>query len=133
MPMNIRSEDVVLRLSTLGYDLNEGDTVTLQFAINGTEQYIKNFCNITEIPSELYYVAVDMAAGTLLKTKQSIGVDVSDSIDFSNTGVSSIKEGDVTVEFSTGDSNSTVNLFNALLDRLCKRDNELLAFRKVRW
>lgn len=131
--MNIRSEDVVLRLSTLGYDLNEGDTVTLQFAINGTEQYIKNFCNITEIPSELYYVAVDMAAGTLLKTKQSIGVDVSDSIDFSNTGVSSIKEGDVTVEFSTGDSNSTVNLFNALLDRLCKRDNELLAFRKVRW
>lgn len=133
MPMNIRSEDVVERLNTLGYNLNEGDTVTLQFAINGTEQYIKNFCNINEIPSELYYVAVDMAAGTLLKTKQSIGVDVSDSIDFSNTGVSSIKEGDVTVEFSTGDSNSTVNLFNALLDRLCKRDNELLAFRKVRW
>lgn len=133
MPMNIRSEDVVERLNTLGYNLNEGDTVTLQFAINGTEQYIKNFCNINEIPSELYYVAVDMAAGTLLKTKQSIGVDVSDSIDFSNTGVSSIKEGDVTVEFSTGDSNSTVNLFNTLLDRLCKRDNELLAFRKVRW
>ena len=129
--MNIRSEDVVLRLSTLGYDLNEGDTVTLQFAINGTEQYIKNFCNITEIPSELYYVAIDMAAGTLLKTKQSIGVKVCDSIDYGNMGVSSIKEGDVTVEFSTGDSNSAISMFNALLDSLCKRDNELLAFRKV--
>lgn len=133
MLMNIRSEDVVERLNTLGYNLNEGDTVTLQFAINGTEQYIKNFCNITEIPAELYYVAVDMAAGTLLKTKQSIGVHVCDSLDYDNVGLSSIKEGDVTVEFSTGDSNSAISMFNALLDRLCKRDNELIAFRKVRW
>ncbi len=131
--MTIDSKDVVERLSTLGYNLNEGDIVTLQLAINGVEQYIKNFCNISEIPEELYYVAVDMTAGTLLKTKQSIGINVSESIDFSNTGISSIKEGDVTVNFSTGDSNSTVNLFSALLKRLCNRDAELLAFRKLRW
>ena len=133
MLMTIDSKDVVERLSTLGYNLNEGDIVTLQLAINGVEQYIKNFCNISEIPEELYYVAVDMTAGTLLKTKQSIGINVSESIDFSNTGISSIKEGDVTVNFSTGDSNSTVNLFSALLKRLCNRDAELLAFRKLRW
>lgn len=131
--MNIRSKDVVERLNTLGYNLNEGDIVTLQFAINGTEQYIKNFCNISEIPKELYYVAVDMAAGTLLKTKQSIGVNVCENIDYSAAGVSSIKEGDLTINFSTGDSNSTANLFSALLKKLCNRDAELIAFRKLRW
>lgn len=131
--MTIDSKDVVERLNTLGYNLNEGDIVTLQFAINGTEQYIKNFCNISEIPKELYYVAVDMAAGTLLKTKQSIGVNVCENIDYSAAGVSSIKEGDLTIDFSTGDKNSTINMFNALLDKLCKRDKELIAFRKLRW
>ncbi len=131
--MTIDSKDVVERLNTLGYNLNEGDAVTLQFAINGTEQYIKNFCNISEIPNELYYVAVDMAAGTLLKTKQSIGINVCENIDYSAAGVSSIKEGDLTINFSTGDSNSTTNLFSALLKKLCNRDAELIAFRKLRW
>lgn len=131
--MTIDSKDVVERLNTLGYNLNEGDIVTLQFAINGVEQYIKNFCNISEIPNELYYVAVDMAAGTLLKTKQSIGINVCDNIDYSAAGVSSIKEGDLTINFSTGDSNSTTNLFSALLKKLCNRDAELIAFRKLRW
>ena len=131
--MTIDSKDVVERLNTLGYNLNEGDIVTLQFAINGTEQYIKNFCNISEIPKELYYVAVDMAAGTLLKTKQSIGINVCENIDYSAAGVSSIKEGDLTINFSTGDSNSTTNLFSALLKKLCNRDAELIAFRKLRW
>ncbi|MDO4301552.1 MAG: hypothetical protein Q4D26_09215 [Clostridia bacterium] len=131
--MTIDSKDVVERLSTLGYNLNDGDIVTLQLAINGVEQYIKNFCNITEIPAELYYVAVDMAAGTLLKTKQSIGVNVCESIDYSTAGISSIKEGDLTINFSTSDSNSTANMFSALLKKLCNRDAELAAFRKLRW
>lgn len=133
MPMNIEVKDVAERLSTLGYKINEGDTTALQLAINGTEQYIKNFCNISDIPSELYYVAVDMAAGTLLKTKRSIGIDVCENIDYSAAGISSVKEGDLTIDFSTGDKNSTINMFNALLDKLCKRDKELIAFRKLRW
>lgn len=131
--MSIDRKDVVDRLNALGYNLNDGDIVTLQFAINGTEQYIKNFCNISEIPSELYYVAVDMAVGTFLKTKQSIGTNVYENIDYSVVGISSIKEGDLTIDFSTGDKNSTINMFNALLDKLCKRDKELIAFRKLRW
>lgn len=133
MPMNIRSEDVAERLSTLGCNVDDGDVVVLQLAINGTEQYIKNFCNITDIPQELYYIAVDMAAGTLLKTKQSIGINVCQYLDYSNAGLSSIKEGDVTINFSTGDKNSTVNMFNDLISSLCNRDNELTAFRKLRW
>ncbi len=133
MLMNIESKDVVERLSTLGYNLNDGDIVTLQLAINSAEQYIKNFCNITEIPAELYYVAVDMAAGTLLKTKQSLGINVCENLNYSAAGISSIAEGDLTINFSTGDKNSTINMFNTLLNNLCNRDKELVAFRKLRW
>lgn len=132
MPMNIKSEDVVERLITLGYNLNDGDTVTLQLAISGVEQYIKNFCNIADIPLELYTVAVDMAAGTLLKTKQSIGVDVCENLDFDSDNIKSIAEGDVSITYNS-DNNSATAKYNALLDRLCNRDNELLAFRRVRW
>lgn len=133
MPMNIESKDVVERLSTLGYNINNGDTVTLQLAINGVEQYIKNFCNITEIPAELHNVAVDMAAGTLLKTKQAIGINVCDSIDFENDNIKSISEGDVSITYNTDSDSSTTAKYNALLDRLCNRDNELIAFRRIKW
>lgn len=131
--MIINSRDVVERLGTLGYNLNEGDITTLELVINGTEQYIKNFCNVSEIPCELHYVAVDMAAGTFLKTKQSIGADVNELIDFNTGDISSIKEGDITIEFNSGNSSSAVGMFNKLTDRLCNRSEELTAFRKMRW
>ena len=79
--MNIKSEDVVERLTALGYNLEEGDTLSLQFAINDVEQYIKNFCNIKEIPEELYYVAVDMAAGEFLKEKLATGTKTCEGVD----------------------------------------------------
>lgn len=131
--MRIKNEDVVERLVTLGYNLNEGDVVTLQFAINGTEQYIKDFCNIADIPQELYSVAVDMAAGTLLKTKRAIGINVCENIDFENDSITSIKEGDVSITYNNDNRNSATAKYNTLLDRLCNRDDELIAFRKVRW
>lgn len=130
--MTIDRKDVVERLNTLGYNLNEGDIVTLQFAINGTEQYIKNFCNISDIPKELYYVAVDMAAGTLLKTKRSIGIDTLEGIDLESDNIKSISEGDVSITYNSDSSNSATARYNTLLDKLCNRKNELIPFRKMR-
>ena len=131
--MNVKSEDVVERLTALGYNLEEGDTLSLQFVINDAEQYIKNFCNIKEIPTELYCVAVDMAAGRLLKAKQAIGVNVCENIDFENDNIKQITEGDVSITYNSDNSNSATARYNALLDSLCNRDSELLAFRKLRW
>lgn len=129
--MFIKKDDVILRLKSLGYNIDEGDNVTLEFAVNGTEQYIKNFCNITEIPAELYYVAVDMAAGTLLKTKQATGFNVCENLDFESDNIKSITEGDVSITYS--ESNSAAARYSTLLDKLCNRKNELIPFRKVRW
>ncbi len=131
--MNIESKDVVKRLETLGYTLNDIDNGLLKLVINGVEQYIKNFCNIFDIPTELYFVAVDMAAGTLLRTKSSVGENVCDKIDFESDGIKSISEGDVSVTYNSDSSSSATAKYNALLDKLCNRDNELIVFRKLRW
>lgn len=131
--MNIKKDDVVKRLNSLGYVVLDSDTILIEFAINGIEQYIKNFCNITEIPTELYYVAVDMAAGTLLKTKSSIGESVCDNIDFEAGRVNSITEGDVSISYGYDGNTSNAAKYAALLDKLCNRDAELVTFRKLRW
>lgn len=131
--MNIKSEDVVERLTALGYSLEEGDTLSLQFVISDVEQYIKNFCNIKEIPEELYCVAVDMAAGKLLKAKQAIGTNVCEGVDFENDNIKQIAEGDVSITYNSDSSNSATARYNALIDSLCNRDSELLAFRRLRW
>ena len=39
-------DDVVLRLLSLGYELQEDDEFTLEQAMIETEQYIMNYCNL---------------------------------------------------------------------------------------
>ncbi len=131
--MNIESKDVAEKLKSLGYNVDDSDLVLIQFAINGTEQYIKNFCNITVIPPELYFVAVDMAAGTLLRTKFSAGENVCDNIDFNAGRISNISEGDTSVGYTYDNNTSAASRYVTLLDKLCNRDAELIAFRKLRW
>ena len=131
--MNIESKDVAEKLKSLGYNVDDSDLVLIQFAINGTEQYIKNFCNITVIPPELYFVAVDMAAGTLLRTKSSVGENVCDNIDFNAGRISNISEGDTSVGYTYDNNTSAASRYVTLLDKLCNRDAELIAFRKLRW
>lgn len=129
--MELSGKSVVERLITLGYNINEGDSSTLDIAVKGCENYIKNYCNISEIPSELYSVAVDIAAGIFIKNKSAIGVNVNDNIDFEFEGIESIKEGDMTIEFN--DNYGSAVEYKAFIDSLCNRDSELKPFRKLRW
>ncbi len=43
-------DDVVLRLLSLGYELQEVDEFTLEQAMIETEQYIMNYCNLESVP-----------------------------------------------------------------------------------
>lgn len=127
----LRSEDIIIRLKTLGYEVNEEDSNAIKIAAENTEQYIKNYCNISEIPDELYYAAVDMAAGTMLKTKFSTGADTCKDIDFISDGIKSITEGDISVTYS--DSGGSFNRYEKLIDSLLSRKSELIKYRKLRW
>lgn len=124
-------EDVIIRLQSLGYDINEGDGVTLENAIRETVHYIKAYCNIKEIPKELYDTAVDMAAGRLLRDKLATGSGVCGNIDFDDEGIKSLTEGDVSVTFS--DSSGKTSRYENLIARLCNKNDVLICYRRVRW
>lgn len=128
----IKECDVVEKLNSLGYNINNGDELALHFAIESTERYIQNFCNIKEIPTELYSIAVEICAGKLVKGKLDSGVKVNDLIDFEVCNISSITEGDVSVSYNA-DSNNAVNRYIEMLDKMCNKDNELRRFKRLRW
>ena len=102
-------DDVVLRLLSLGYELQEDDEFTLEQAMIETEQYIMNYCNLESVPEGLNYVATDICCGSFLQTKASMGE--LDGFDV-ESAVSNIQEGDVT---------------------LTKKESELVCYRKMRW
>ena len=122
-------EQVKERLKSLGYEVVEIDYFGLQFAVQKAEQYIKHFCNISEIPDCLSHVWIDMAAGDFLLTKKTVGQLSSMQIE---PIVKKIQEGDTTVEYAaTVDREAT---FNAYLDKMVHgQDSELIAHRKLRW
>ena len=118
---------------SLGYDIKEGDQASIVSETVRAERYICNFCNIRKVPKELYAVAVDMAAGHFLKEKSASGDNVNSNIDFESGNIKSITEGDVSITYNSDSDNSATAKYNELLDNLCNRDSELLAFRKLRW
>lgn len=127
----LKSEDVVIRLQCLGYDVSEGDSVTLENAVRETVYYIKAYCNVKKIPKELYGAAVDMAAGRVLRDKLATGCSVGGNIDFDDEDIKAVTEGDVSVTF--GDSSGKTSRYEELIDRLCNKDDLLICYRKLRW
>ncbi len=124
----INAESVAERLECFGVSTDEKDLTSIELIINGTEEYIMNYCNISSIPIELYNAAVDMCCGTFLRTKQSIGeLEVINS----NGDVSSVKEGDVTLCFKDGTGSGKA--FDEIVDSLIDKRNELECFRKLKW
>lgn len=124
----ISVQSVADRLEDFGVILKDSDITTVELSIAGTEEYIKNYCNISVIPTELYNTAVDICCGTFLKTKSSIG-----ALEFvsENGAVSSITEGDVSVGFREGTGSGEI--FKELISGLINKRGELECFRKLRW
>ena len=99
--------DVVYRLSQLGYTVPAGDTpdAAVNYAINRAAEKIKANINRTEIPDGLHYTWVDMAAGLFLFDKKTAG-QLDEGFDFT-APAKKITEGDVSVEFAGADDGSS--------------------------
>lgn len=54
----ISFDDVALRLKGLGYTVSDEEVDSIEYCIKETEEYICNFCNIKNIPLELYNTAI---------------------------------------------------------------------------
>ena len=119
------------RLDSFGYTIKDSDVWMMGFITQKVTNTIKNECNVSKIPDELFYIAVDMACGEFLLAKKQTGqLDIS-NLDLTDA-ISSIKEGDTQVNFNRDESDSDKidSLLNYLLDR---GKGELVCYRKIRW
>jgi hypothetical protein len=136
--MSINSADVTLRLASLGYTATAADDLAVAYAIGGAEQWIKNNINRVEVPDDLRFIWIDMAAGMFLADKRAAeGLSGGTGGGAQSGVVASIKEGDTTVTYATGgaaaDSSPEARL-DALIDSLVNPPQEqLAAFRRMRW
>lgn len=124
----ISFDDVALRLKGLGYTVSDEEVDSIEYCIKETEEYICNFCNIKNIPLELYNTAIDMCCGSFLKIKNSMN-----ELENYNLGgaLESITEGDISISYSNGISRDV--LFDELMNRLSNKDSQLIGFRKIKW
>lgn len=118
--------DVLNKLKMLLGVTGEDKDMLLQFALDDTKAAILNYCNLTFIPKGLETIWLKMAIEFYGASDSGTGgINVG-----SNTSgqVSSIKEGDVTVQFAAGSSHSastTDGIINSYIIQLNQ-------FRKVR-
>jgi hypothetical protein len=124
-------EAVLKRLVSFGYDLKEDDGWVICFAMQKVENHIKNSCNTTSIPDGLFSVAVDMVCGEFLfSLKQTGKLELTD-LDL-NGAITSIKEGDIQVNFGNGTSDE--EKFNSLLNYLLHNgEGDFVCYRKLKW
>lgn len=95
----------------------------LEIDIEEVGQSIKNYCNRTDIPAELKFVHANMVIDFITGDNRKNDPEAQSS-------VSSVKEGDVTVQFGAAKVESRERSTEKLLFDYAKQLNK---FRKLRW
>jgi hypothetical protein len=132
----IELRDVTNRLGSLGYTFTiNTDTIVTEFCIAKVTEFITTFCNLSALPEQLKYHAIDMVCGEFLKVKKNSG-QLNEKSGFDMTPViKSITEGDTSYTYAIGDGTLTTEqkldkLINHLIDNAKK---QLTAYRRLRW
>lgn len=124
----VSTKSIEDKLQIYGIDIEDNDRTHIELIIEGVEEYVKNYCNIYDIPYELYNTIVDMCCGTYLKARLSLG-----TLDFvdSKGAISSITEGDVSLGFREGTGSSEI--LKTTIDTMLDKKGVLECFRKMKW
>lgn len=118
------------RLASLGYTLTNDDDFALGLTYDKVVAHICHACNISAIPSCIEPETIDATCGEFLAGKKATGQLT--GVEFESI-TKAITEGDVKVEFATGNSGAEDN-FDAYMSKLAKVDTEaILAHRKLVW
>lgn len=122
-------EKIKLRLKSLGYEVTEGDEFALEFVMGKTEERIKHFCNIDEVPDCLEYPFIELCVSDFMISKLSMGKLGTMELE---QVVKTIEDGDTTVSFQSGmDANTR---FVTYFDNLMRdQKDSLLRHRKLVW
>jgi urate oxidase len=128
----VTTEMVVQRLTMLGYVPTLEDTPHIEFELNLILDYVKNYCNITEIPEILDRRIVDRVCSSYLFNKKNTGTLVGFDYD---AVIKQIKEGDTTIHYAVGQGEDTPeNRFDSFVKQLERGfDKWLTPHRRLRW
>ena len=123
---------VIERLTHFGYIVTDEDYSNLDFELEYITNYVKNYCNITEIPTILDKRIVDRVCSNFLFNKKNSGT--LEGFDY-DAVVKEIKEGDTTVKYATGQGEDTPeNRFDSLVKQLERGfDKWITPHRRLRW
>lgn len=128
----VTRQNVIDRLKQLGYNYTETDNEQIDFELEMTLNYVKNYCNITEIPEILDKRITDRACAYFLFYKKNSG-----SLDGFNYDavIKSIKEGDTTLTYAVGQGEDTPeNRFDSFVKSLERGfDKWITPHRRLRW
>lgn len=128
----VSREQVISRLKMLGYNATVDDNNHIEFELTKTINYVKNYCNITDIPEILDYRIIDKICADFLYYKKNSG-----SLEGFNYDavIKSIKEGDTTIQYAVGQGEDTAeNRFDAFVKQLERGfDKWITPHRRLRW
>ena len=125
-------DQVVSRLTQLGYVASMEDDAQIEFEMTKILNYVKNYCNISEIPEILDLRIIDRICADFLYYKKNSG-----SLEGFNyeAVIKQIKEGDTTVSYAVGQGEDTPeNRFDAFVKQLERGfDKWITPYRRLRW
>lgn len=128
----VTTENIIKRLGQLGYVATEEDTDIIEFELEKILNYVKNYCNITEIPEILDPRISDRVSGEFLFYQKNSGNLTGFDYD---AVIKEIKEGDTTLKYANGsDGDTPESRFDKFLNKLERGfDKWITPHRKLRW
>ena len=128
----VTRENIIDRLSQLGYVATEADYDAIDFELNELINYTLNYCNITEVPEIVEPRLINRVCSYFLYYKKNSG-----SLEGFNYDavIKSIKEGDTTLTYAVGQGEDTPeNRFDAFVKKLeLGYDKWITPHRRLRW
>lgn len=128
--------DVVKRLKHFSYSVTEADYEMLEFELNKTLNYVRNYCNITDIPEILDPRIIDRVCAYFLYNKKNTtsASDPDNSFNY-DAVIKEIKEGDTTVKYAIGDESvAPDNRYDSFIKSLERGfDKWITPHRRLRW
>lgn len=113
------------------YDSAAETVELLEDALARADQFIRNFCHISEIPDDLKYTWTDIACGYFLRDLYNIG-RLDDLYGISGT-VSSLKIGDTQVNYTDGTASANARVLSIIDELTNGKRGDLLRYRKLCW
>lgn len=126
----VERDDIVKRLTQLGYTPNESDYEQIDFELKKMSNYVLNYCNIDTIPEIIEPRLIDRVCSEYLFYKKNSGQLEGFDYDFV---IKSIKEGDTSITYAEEDG-TVESRFNSFVKQLERGfDKWITRHRRLKW